>query len=63
MAAIRVSNVETVSTLQEGEEPNTLVNTDGKPVPLIDVPELLKTAQNLVTSGAARALDEETDGV
>ncbi len=52
-AAIRVANVETVTTLRAGSKPDHLDDGRGHDLPLIDVPGLLAELQTTVA--AARA--------
>ncbi len=49
-AAIRVANVETVTTLREGTTANHLDDGHGNQLPLIDVPGLLSELQTTVAA-------------
>lgn len=48
IAAMRMSNVETVTTLRPSETPDMLADGRGGQVPLLDLPGLVKRAHGLV---------------
>ena len=57
-AAIRVANVETVTTLRESTTANHLDDGRGNPLPLIDVPGLLAELQTAATAAQAPGGDD-----
>jgi purine-binding chemotaxis protein CheW len=59
-AAVRMSNVETVTTLRAGESPGMLADGRGGQVPLLDMPALIKEAHGRVAHepGADRGAND-----
>lgn len=57
-AAFRVDNVAEVSTLREGQSPQTLIDSTGREIELLDPPQLLRAAisatLSVVESGKAK---------
>lgn len=58
-AAIRVSNVETVTTLKKAAGPNLLLDSAGKQVPLIDTSEIVERVVAAVSAVQLDAPEEE----